>query len=92
MAQPDPHVFFTEVWQRLLFEFRSPLRVCTGDIMTCQTGLPNAQKPYLIEAHFGQIIEFGIRNVVRGRLLAESSGQLGQPDARLNLIERGMSR
>src|SRR5258705_14011081 len=91
-AKPEPgDVFLAKIGRRLL-NLSPPLRVGPGDALPCGTGLPDAQEPEPVEAHPGKAIQFGVRNVVQRGPAAESVRQLREPDARVDLIERGIER
>ena len=92
MAKPGTRdVLLAEVRQRLL-KFSTPLRVGPGDALACGTGLPDAQEPDPVEPHLGKPIQLGVRNVVQRGRPAQSVGQLGEPDACVDLIERRIER
>ena len=69
-----------------------PLGVAPGDLLPGRAGLPDAQEPDPVEAHLGQAVELGVRNVVQRRRPAERAGQLRQPDAGVDLVERRVTR
>src|SRR5205823_5413377 len=50
--------------------------------------LPDTQEPDPSEAPFCQAVQFGIRNVIQRCLPAQLLGQLREPDAGIDLIER----
>ena len=80
-------VLFAQVRQRLL-EFPAPLRVAARDLLPRRAGLPDAQEPDPVEAHLGQAVQLGVGNVVQRGRPAQGLGQLRQPDARVDLIQR----
>ena len=84
-------VLLAQVGQRLL-KFSAPLRVAARDPLPCRTGLPDAQEPDPVEAHLGQAVQLGVRNVVQRGRPAECLGQFRQPDAGVDLIQRGIAR
>ena len=51
-------------------------------------GLPDAQQPDPVEAHRGQAVQLGVRDVVQRGGPAERARQLGQPDAGVDLVQR----
>ncbi len=83
-------VFLAQVRQRLL-EFACATRHCCANLLAGRAGLPDAEEPDPVETHLGQAIQLGVGNVIQRRGPAQLPGQLGQPDARVDLIERGIA-
>ena len=83
-------VFLAQIRQRLL-EFAPPLGIAARDLLRTRAGLPDAEEPDPVEAQLGQAIQFGVRNVVQRGWPAQRSGQFRQPDAGVDLIERGIA-
>ena len=84
-------VLVAQVGQRLL-ELPPPLGVAPGDALSGRAGLPDAQEPDPVEAQLGQAVQLGVRNVVQGRRPAQPPGQLRQPDAGVDLVQRRITR
>ena len=84
-------VLLAQVGQRLL-ELPAPLRVAARDLLPRRAGLPDAQEPDPVEAHLRQAVQFGVRNVVQRGRPAQRPGQLRQPDAGVDLVERRIAR
>ena len=84
-------VLLAQVRQRLL-ELPAPLGVGARDPLRGRPGLPDAQEPDPVETHLGQAVQLGVRNVVQRGRPAQGPGQLGQPDAGVDLVERGIER
>ena len=81
-------VFLSQVRQRLL-KVPAPLGVGARDRLRRRAGLPHAQEPDPVKPQLGQAVQLGVRNVVQGGAPAELLGQLGQPDAGVDLVQRG---
>ena len=84
-------VLLAQVRQRLL-KFPAPLRIAARDLLRRQAGLPDAQEPDPVEPHLGQAVQLGVGNVVQRRRPAQRPGQLRQPDAGVDLVQRGIAR
>ena len=80
-------VFVLQVRQRF-GELATPLGIRARDRLRRRAGLPHAQEPDPVEAQLGQAVQLGVRNVIQRRALAQSAGQLGQPDAGVDLVQR----
>ena len=80
-------VLLAQVRQRLL-ELLPPLAIGARHPLPGRPGLPHAQEPDPVEPHLGQAVQLGVRHVVQRGRPAQRSGQLRQPDARVDLIER----
>lgn len=57
------NVLFAQIGKRLL-EFLTPLRMRPGDFVRGRAGLPDTEEPDPVETRFGEVVEFGLRNVV----------------------------
>ena len=57
-----------------------------------RAGLPDAQEPDPVEAHLGQTVQFGVRNIVQRGGAAQLCDEFGQPDARVDLVQRRIAR
>ena len=66
-------VFLAQVRQRLL-ELLAPSGIAARDRLRRRAGLPDAQEPDPVEAHLGQAIQLGVRNVVQRRAPAQRRG------------------
>ena len=84
-------VFLTQIRQRLL-EFLAQFGNGTRYPLARCTCAPDAQEPDPIETCRCETIEVGVRNVVERRVPPQRSGQRREPDARVDLIERGITR
>src|SRR6185369_17168979 len=81
------NVIIRQITQRFV-KFAAPIGVGARDFLGCWSGLPNAEEPNPIEAHFGEAIELGIGNIVECRNSAQLSRQLRQPNTGVDLIQR----
>src|SRR5271156_3184562 len=80
-------IFLAQVGQRFL-KFPAPLRIAARRSLCRQASLPDAEEPDPIEADLGQSIEFSVWNVVQGRAPSQTAGEIGQPNASIDLVER----
>jgi hypothetical protein len=74
--------------RQCLLELSAPLWIGARHALTRRSRAPDTQEPEPVEAHLADAIELGIRDVVQRGRPAQRPGQLGQPDARIDLIER----
>ena len=84
-------VFFSQVRKRVL-ELATPFGIGTRYPLARCTCAPDAQEPDPIETCRCETIEVGVRNVVERRVPPQRPGQRHEPDARVDLIERGITR
>ena len=84
-------VLLAQVRQGLL-ELAAPFRVTAGNALPGQAGLPDAQEPDPVEAHFRQAVQFRVRDVVQDRGPTQLLGKLRQPDAGVDLVQRRITR
>jgi hypothetical protein len=81
-------VFVAQVRQRFL-KLLAPFGAAARNLLRRHAGLPDAQQPDPVAAHFRQGVQLLVRYVVERRRPTERLRQLGQPSARVDLIERG---
>ena len=84
-------VRLAQVRQRLL-EFPPPLAVLARHPPAGLARTPHAQQPDPVEARAAPAVQLGVRNVVERGRPPQRTGQLRQPDARVDLVERWMCR
>ena len=84
-------VLLAQVRQRLL-ELSAPLAIGARHPLPGRPGAPHAQEPDPVEPHPGRAVQLGVRQVIQRGPAAQRPGQLRQPDARIDLIERGKKR
>ena len=84
-------VVVAEIGQRLL-EFVPPLEIGARDLLSGGSRLPHAQQPDPVEPHAGDAVEFCVGNVIQRGCSAQAAGQVGQPDAGVDLVQRRVTR
>ena len=61
-------------------------------MLSGRASLPDAQEPNPVKPKIGESVEFRIRNIIQRRLAAKLFGQLGQPNASVDLVEGGIEK
>ena len=73
------------------FELSAPFRIAARHGATGSAGLPHAQRPDPIEPVFDEAIQDGVIDIGERELSAGFTGQMLEPDARIELEERWVS-
>ena len=84
-------VVVLQIVQRLL-EFVAPLGIRARDLLRDRPRLPDAQEPDPVEPHPGDAVELCVGNVIQRGVPAQAARQVGQPDAGVDLVQRGVTR
>ena len=84
-------VVIAEVRQRLL-ELFPPLGILPRCPLPGLSRSPDAEEPDPVEPHAGDAVQVGVGNVVQRRGPAQRPRPLRQPDAGVDLIQRGVRR
>ena len=84
-------VLLSQVRQRLL-EFAPPVALGARHPLSGRSRVPHAQEPDPVESHRRHAVQLGVGDVVQGGRAAPGPGQLVQPDAGVDLVERWIAR
>ena len=84
-------IVVSQIVQRLL-EFVAPLGIRARDLLRDRPRLPDAQEPDPVEPHPGDAVELCVGNVIECGFPAQAARQVGQPDAGVDLVQRGVTR
>jgi len=75
-----------------LLKFFMPICVGSRDKLTGRAGLPDTQQPDPVEAHLGPVVNLVVGEMTQGCRSAQLEGRLRQPNARVDLVKRGITR
>ena len=85
------NILLAQVRQRFL-ELLSQFAIGARNALSRLAGTPNAQEPDPVEPRLREAVQGGVRNVVQRRCMPEIPAEFRQPDARIDLVERGRTQ